>query len=181
MNRLVPVAFFFALVGAACGATSAPSTSPSLAAPSSAATTASPVESASATPGESEPAPAEPSTPAAIPEADRAAIRTFIEAVGEQDFDAAAAVVAPGAAFMPGPGGGPTVSFPTADALAAWMATEPRFQCAREITGMTAAGDRILVEVEIGPSPPGCPVPPGTIIEMPFLVENGQVLGILPN
>ena len=108
-------------------------------------------------------------------------IETFIEALGEQDFDAAAAVVAPGAPFAPGGPGGPTVSFPTSDALAAWMATEPRFQCAREITGMTAAGDRILVQVEIGPSPAGCPAPPGTIIEMPFRVEGGQVLGIPSN
>jgi len=37
----------------------------------------------------------------------------------------------------------------------------------------------ILVDVAIDESRPGCPVEAGSIIEMPFLVENCKVTGIV--
>lgn len=167
MNRAVLFLIAALVVGCAApvatgtpllsSATAPGTTSPSTTAPPSAA-----------------PAPsAEAASPVSSPSAEIAVATAYLAALIARDFQAAAALIGPGAKART------TASLPyqtLVDAAAALEFVRATPPCVLEVRQMRQTGSSVVVDAEIGAaSSSECPVAPGTGIAIPLTIVNGVI------
>ena len=112
--------------------------------------------------------------PAGDPEA---VIRTYLDAINDEDFDAAAALFAPNAVMMHPTGAGPPETLASAEDVAAFL-EEVSPACQHELVGTQQDSRHTLAAVIV--SGDDCPVPAGTEIEIPFRIVDGRIDCICP-